>query len=102
MDANTGVARLRRLAEWLEREYPSAVGSLLEGLEECFTLNRLDVPPSLHRFLAATNIIESTQSGVRLSTRRVCRWRDGGMVKQRTWKAQLSTGVDPREAKPLR
>jgi hypothetical protein len=24
----------------------------MEGLEECFTINRLDVPPSLHRCLA--------------------------------------------------
>jgi hypothetical protein len=81
MDAKTGMARLRKLAEWLEREYPSAAGSLLEGLEECFTIHRLEVPPWLHRCLASTNIIESPQSGVRMRTRRVCRWRDGGMAQ---------------------
>jgi transposase-like protein len=91
MDAKTGMARLRKLAEWLEREYPSAAGSLLEGLEECFTINRLDVPPSLHRCLATTNIIESPQSGVRMRTRRVCRWRDGGMVKRWMASAFLAT-----------
>ena len=82
MDAKGGMARLKKLAEWLEREYPSAAASLLEGLEECFTINRLDVPPSLHRCLATTNLIESPHSGVRLRTRRVCRWRDSGMVKR--------------------
>src|SRR5579864_4863195 len=31
MNAKDGMARLRKLAEWLEREYPSAAASLLEG-----------------------------------------------------------------------
>jgi transposase-like protein len=82
MDAKAGMARLKKLAEWLEREYPSAAVSVLEGLDECFTINRLDVPPSLHRCLATTNLIESPHSGVRMRTRRVCRWRDGGMAKR--------------------
>jgi len=91
MDAKTGMARLKKLAEWLEREYPSAAASLLEGLEECFTINRLDIPPSLHRCLATTNVIESPHSGVRMRTRRVCRWRDGGMVKRWMAAAFLAT-----------
>jgi transposase-like protein len=82
LDAKGGMARLKKLAEWLEREYPSAAASVREGLDECFTINRLDVPPSLHRCLATTNLIESPHSGVRMRTRRVCRWRDGGMVKR--------------------
>jgi transposase-like protein len=91
MEAKTGMARLKKLAEWLEREYPSAAASLLEGLEECFTINRLDIPPSLHRCLATTNVIESPHSGVRMRTRRVCRWRDGGMVKRWMASAFLAT-----------
>lgn len=91
LDAKGGMARLKKLAEWLEREYPSAAASLLEGLEECFTINRLDVPASLHRCLATTNIIESPHAGVRLRTRRVCRWRDGGMVKRWMASALLAT-----------
>jgi len=59
LDADGGMARMKKLAEWLERDYPAAAGSLREGLEDCFTINRLDVPPSLHRCLATTNIIES-------------------------------------------
>jgi transposase-like protein len=49
MEWKAGMARIRKLAEWLEREYPSAAASLREGLEECFTINRLGVPPTLQR-----------------------------------------------------
>ena len=45
-----------------------------------FTVNRLGLSPSLARCLGSTNLIESPHSGVRLRTRRVCRWRDGKMV----------------------
>ncbi len=80
LEAKEGMARLRKLADWLDQECPAAAASLREGLEECFTINRLGVPPSLHRCLATTNLIESPQSGVRMRTRRVSRWRDAAMV----------------------
>lgn len=80
LEAKEGMARLRKLSDWLEQEQPAAANSLREGLEECFTINRLGIPPSLHRCLATTNLIESPQSGVRMRTRRVCRWRDTAMV----------------------
>lgn len=80
--AKEGIARLRKLADWLEQEQPAAAASLREGLEECFTINRLGVPPSLHRCLATTNLIESPHAGVRLRTRHVCRWRDAAMVQR--------------------
>jgi putative transposase len=80
--AKEGIARLRKLADWLEQEQPAAAASLREGLEECFTINRLGVAPSLHRCLATTNLIESPHSGVRMRTRRVCRWRDAAMVQR--------------------
>lgn len=82
LEAKEGMARLRKLADWLEQECPAAANSLREGLEECFTINRLGIPPSLHRCLATTNLIESPQSGVRMRTRRVCRWRDAAMVER--------------------
>jgi hypothetical protein len=89
-----GVSRVKKLAEWLDREYPSAAASLLEGLEECFTINRLGLPPTLLRclagapsdrssslgWLATTNIIESPHAGVRIQTRRVTHWQNGKMV----------------------
>lgn len=82
LEAKAGIARLRKLADWLEQEQPAAAASLREGLEECFTINRLGVPPSLHRCLATTNLIESPQSGVRMRTRRVCRWRNADMMQR--------------------
>ena len=85
------MARLRKLAAWLQQECPAAANSLLEGLEECFTFNRLGIPPSLHRCLATTNLIESPQSGVRMRTRRVCRWRDATMVERWAASSFLAT-----------
>lgn len=82
LDANSGMAKLRQLAEWLRRDWDAAANSLLEGLEETFTINTLDIPPSLHRCLATTNIIESPQSGLRRRTRNVTRWRDAAMAKR--------------------
>lgn len=91
LDAKDGLARMKKLAEWLDRDYPAAAASLREGLEECFTINRLGVPPSLYRCLSSTNLIESPHSGVRMRTRRVCRWRDSGMVKRWMASAFLAT-----------
>jgi putative transposase len=86
-----GMARLEKQAEWLEREYPSAAASLREGLAEMFTVSRLGLPPSLSRCLVSTNVIESPYSGVRLRTRKICRWRDGKMVLRRAAAALLMT-----------
>ncbi len=80
LPAKEGIARLEKQADWLEREYPSAAASLREGLAEMFTVSRLGLSPSLSRCLVSTNVIESPHSGVRLRTRKVCRWRDGQMV----------------------
>jgi transposase-like protein len=65
-----GMAQFRQIAGWLEQSYPDAAASLLEGLEECFPPNRLDVPRSLHRCLATSNIVDNPHSGVRSRTRR--------------------------------
>jgi transposase-like protein len=75
-----GIAKLKKQVEWLEAHYPDAAGSLLEGLEETFTINRLELSPQLCRCLGTTNIIESPYSGVRRRTNRVSRWRNGKML----------------------
>jgi putative transposase len=77
-----GIAKLTQQASWLEREYPDAAGSLREGLEELFTINRLGLSPALCRALGSTNIIENPNSSARRKTHRVTRWRDGEMVKR--------------------
>ena len=82
-----GIAKLKQQASWLEREYPDAAGSLREGLEEMFTINRLGLTPALCRALGSTNIIENPNSTARRKTNRVTRWRDGEMVKR--WAAAV-------------
>jgi putative transposase len=77
MNPREGMAKFHQIAGWLEHDYPEAAAALLEGLEECFTINRLDIPRSLHRCLATSNIVDNPHSGVRDRTRRVCRWRPG-------------------------
>ena len=64
--------KLRKVLDRLpkqQREQAKAAESLREGVEECFTINRLGRPPSLHRCLATTNIVESPNAGVRQRTR---------------------------------
>jgi transposase-like protein len=86
-----GKARLEQLAKWYEKDWPQAAASLREGLDETFTINALGLPGKLRRCLATTNLIESPGSGVRLRTRRVCRWRDGAMVLRWAAGAYLAT-----------
>jgi len=86
-----GIARLKKQADWLSTHHPEASRSLLEGLEETFTINRLELSSSLLRCLATTNIIESPNAGVRSKTGRVCRWKDGKMVLRWSATAFLET-----------
>jgi putative transposase len=80
LDAVMGKQKLKQLAKWLGQEYPSGRSSLLEGLDEMFTINVLGLPKSLRRCLGSTNVIESPNSGVRTRTGRVKNWQDHGMV----------------------
>ena len=75
-----GLARLKTQAAWLQKEHPQAAASLLEGLEETFTVNRLGLTATLMKCLTTTNIIENPNGTVRRQTRRVSRWQDGTMV----------------------
>jgi transposase-like protein len=75
-----GIAKLKQQAAWLKTEYADAAASLLEGLEETFTVNRLKLTPSLMRCLASTNVIENPNGAVRRVTHRVSRYRDAEMA----------------------
>lgn len=92
LEAKEGMAKLKVQAHWLEKEYPSAAASLLEGLEETFTINRLHLPPELRRCLGTTNVIESPTAGVRLRTGRVTNWQSGDMVLR--WSASALMTVE--------
>jgi transposase-like protein len=84
-----GIAKLKQQASWLKTDYPDAAASLLEGLEETFTVNRLRLTPSLIRCLASTNVIENPNGTVRRITRRVNRYRDADMALRWTATAFL-------------
>ncbi|MFT3854541.1 MAG: IS256 family transposase [Ilumatobacteraceae bacterium] len=87
-DTDAGLRDARRLAAQLKSDHPDAAGSLLEGLEEMFTVARLGVTGALRRSLTNTNCIESMISTVRVVTGRVKHWRDGDMKKR--W---IATGM---------
>jgi putative transposase len=89
--AEEGEKRLEQIARQLEYDYASAARSLREGMQEMFTLQRLQIPASLHKCLATTNLIESPHSGVRKRTRNVCRWRDADMAERWAASAWLLT-----------
>jgi transposase-like protein len=90
-DADEGIKRLEQLARFLEHEHESAAKSLREGLTEMFTVQRLQLPPSLYKCLGTTNVIESPQSGVQKRTHNVTRWRTGDMVERWVASAWLLT-----------
>ena len=79
-DADAGIQKLKAHAKHLKAQHPDAAASLLEGLEELFTINRLGVAGELARCLATTNIIESPNSVVRRVSGRVTRYRDAQMA----------------------
>jgi transposase-like protein len=91
LEPEEGKARLEQLAKWYQKDWPSAAGSLREGLDETFTINDIGLPGKLRRCLATTNLIESPGAGVRLRTRRVCNWKDGQMVLRWAASAYLAT-----------
>ncbi len=59
-----------------------AAASLMEGLDEMFTVNDLGLTPQLTRCLATTNIVENPNGTLRVITHRVSRWRDREMIER--------------------
>src|SRR6202165_368793 len=79
-DADKAERLLRNLARRLEHEAPGVAASILEGLDEMLTVNRLGLPGALRRSLACTNSIENMMGTVRRVCRNVKRWRDAAMA----------------------
>ena len=77
---------LMGLARKLEADYPGAAASLREGLGETLTVMGMGLPVSLERPLSSTNVIENLLGTVRGVSRRVKRWRGGGMILR--WMAE--------------
>lgn len=79
-DADKAERLVRNLARRLEREAPGVAASILEGLDEMLTVNRLGLPAQLRRSLACTNSIENMMGTVRRVCRNVKRWRNAAMA----------------------
>lgn len=80
--AKEGKHKLATHAAWLKTEHRDAAASLLEGLDEMFTVNDLGLTPALIRCLATTNIVENPNGTLRRITRRVSRWRNREMIER--------------------
>jgi transposase-like protein len=74
-DADKAERLLRNLARRLDQEAPGVAASILEGLDEMLTVNRLGLPS-----LACTNSIENMMGTVRRVCRNVKRWRNAAMA----------------------
>jgi putative transposase len=98
-DANEARRQLLSLANQLERINPSTAKSLLEGLDETLTVQLLQIPKELRRSLRSTNLIESSNNGVRDRSRNVKRWRDGLHVERWTAAGLLETEKNFRRIK---
>ena len=94
LQADEGIKKIKDLAKWLGRDHPSAAASLLEGLDEMFTINRMNLSPTLCRCLGTTNVIESSFSGTSAKTGRVKHWRDGQMALR--WVASALDSIEKR------
>jgi putative transposase len=79
-DADKAERLLRNLARRLEGEARGVATSILEGLDEMLTVNRLGLPAQLRRSLACTNGIENMMGTVRRVCRNVKRWQNTDMA----------------------
>jgi len=88
-DVKVAEKELRQTARWLEPSWPMAAGSLLEGLEETLTVQRLNIQHTLCRTLSNTNLIENCFAQVAYKTGRVKRWHGPTMILRWTAAALL-------------
>jgi transposase-like protein len=79
-DAKVAKRRLARLSSSLKADHPGAAASVLEGLDETLTLQRLGVSGTLYKKLRSTNAIENLNSGIVAYSRNVKRWQGGSMA----------------------
>jgi putative transposase len=98
-DADKAERLLRNLARRLEPEAPGVAASILEGLDEMLTVNRLGLPAKLRRSLACTNSIENMMGTVRRVCRNVKRWRNVVMALRWTAAGMLEAAKGFRRLK---
>jgi len=98
-DPKAAEKELRKTAQWLEGFAPMAASSLLEGLEETLTVQKLQLAPELSRLLASTNLIENCFSQAAHRVRRVKRWYGPQMILRWTAAALLAAEKQFRRIK---
>jgi transposase-like protein len=81
---------LRKIAKALEPSWPNAAASLLEGLEETLTVQKLKLSPHLCRSFSNTNVIEGCFAQVAARARRVKHWDGPNMILRWTAHALLA------------
>jgi transposase-like protein len=87
LPAKSGLQRMQDTARELQVSHREASRSLLEGLEETFTVNKLELPPLLIRSLGSTNIIENAQGSIRNATKQVSEFHKPEDAKR--WAANI-------------
>ena len=80
LDVTKGKDKLKALARQLQAQHPDAAASVIEGLDEMFTITELGLTGELARCLATTNVIESPNSVVRRVSGRVTNYKDAQMA----------------------
>jgi transposase-like protein len=98
-DSQVAEKELRKTARWLDPFSPMAAASLLEGLEETLTVQKLGIRHTLCRSLSNTNIIENCFSQAAHRTRQVKRWTEPKMILRWTAAALLSAEKSFRRVK---
>jgi putative transposase len=98
-DPKAAEKELRKTAQWLEGFAPMAASSLLEGLEETLTVQKLQLAPELSRILANTNLIENCFSQAAHRVGRVKRWHGPQMILRWTAAALLAAEKQFRRIK---
>ena len=101
-DADKAERLLRNLARRLDQEAPGVATSILEGLDEMLTVNRLKLPAKLRRSLACTNSIENMMGTVRRVCRNVKRWRNTAMALRWTAAGMMEAARGFRRLKAYR
>jgi putative transposase len=87
------------IARRLDQEAPGVAASILEGLDEMLTVDRLGLPTKLRRSLACTNSIENMIGTVRRVRRNVKRWRNAAMALRWTAAGMMEAAKDFRRLK---
>src|SRR5437667_3590627 len=88
-DPQAADKELRKTVRWLDGFSPMAAASLLEGLEETLTVQRLGIRHALCRTLSNTNLIENCFAQAAYRTGRVKRWDGPRMILRWTAAAPL-------------